>query len=67
MKESSYFFNFSEPRQLLLLERIELYAPDSNKKIEGSPSNPLDWTSKWHGHIWKAFYYQNLFFIINEI
>ena len=32
IKELSYFFNFSEPRQLLLLECIELYAPDADKK-----------------------------------
>ena len=32
IKELSYFFNFSEPRQLLLLECIELHAPDVDKK-----------------------------------
>ena len=32
IKELSYFFNFSEPRQLLLLECIELHAPDADKK-----------------------------------
>ena len=32
IKELSYFFNFSEPRQLLLLECIELFAPDGDKK-----------------------------------
>ena len=31
IKELSYFFNFSEPRQLLLLECIELYAADQEK------------------------------------
>ena len=44
IKELSYFFTFSKPRQLLLLEWIELHAPDvdKKKKIEGSLSNPLD-------------------------
>ena len=32
IKELSYFFNFSEPRQILLLECIELVAPDGDKK-----------------------------------
>ena len=32
IKELSYFSNFSEPRQLLLLECIELYAPDADKQ-----------------------------------
>ena len=32
IKELSYFSNFSEPRQLWLLECIELYAPDADKK-----------------------------------
>ena len=32
IKELSYFFNFSKPRQLLLLEFIELHAPDAGKK-----------------------------------
>ena len=32
IKELSYFFNFSEPRQLLLIEYIELYAADGDKK-----------------------------------
>ena len=32
IKELSYFFNFSEATQLLLLECIELYAPDADKK-----------------------------------
>ena len=33
IKEVSYFSNFSEPRQLLLLECIELVAPDGDKKM----------------------------------
>ena len=32
IKELSYFFNFLEPRQLLLLKCIELHAPDADKK-----------------------------------
>ena len=32
LKELSYFFNFSEPRKILWLECIELYAPDADKK-----------------------------------
>ena len=32
IKELSYLFNLSEPRQLLLLECIELHAPDADKK-----------------------------------
>ena len=32
IKELSYFFNFSEPRQLLLQKCIELHAPDADKK-----------------------------------
>ena len=31
IKELSYFFIFSEPRQLLLLKCIELFAPDVDK------------------------------------
>ena len=34
IKELSHFFNFSEPRQLLLLECIELCAPDAEKKLK---------------------------------
>ena len=34
IKELSYFFNFSEPRQLLLLECIELCAPDAEKRLK---------------------------------
>ena len=32
IKELLYFFDFSGPRHLLLLECIEFYAPDANKK-----------------------------------
>ena len=32
IKELSYFFQFSKPRHILLLECIELYAPDADKK-----------------------------------
>ena len=32
MKELSYFFNYSEPRQKILVARIENYAPNSSKK-----------------------------------
>ena len=32
IKEISYFFNFSEPKQLLLIECIELFAPNADKK-----------------------------------
>ena len=31
IKELSYYFNLSEPRQLLLLECIQLYAADAGK------------------------------------
>ena len=37
IKELSYFyffFNFLEPRQLLLLECIEFYATDADKKMK---------------------------------
>ena len=33
INELLYFFNFSEPRQLLLPECIELYAPNADKNI----------------------------------
>ena len=42
IKELSYFFNFSEHRQLLLLEFIELHAPYADKKNKGCLSTPLD-------------------------
>ena len=42
IKELSYFFNFSEPRQLSLLECIKLFAPDADKKNKGCLSNSLD-------------------------
>ena len=64
IKEISYFFKFSKPRQRMLINSIKEHAPDSQKKeITWFLSHSMDWKSNRIGWFWKPFCSNCIFFL----